>query len=260
MIMTVSLCIVFHMRRTVDNGAIFNVIVLIGSLIGSVIVAFTMIMQTLEQFCRISTDEPNAPVTGDKFAMAASIEATLTGHLSASGASSRSEKASSKYADFDNDADRQGGDDGADDGAAMGARPFHGNVVIQASECAIEMQQRAPKSTTSDTGVVSLSSHHQNESAADRDSQQQLTSMLTDMRRTMHEQAMRTEAQLAILTAQMARSETDRAALEADLQDKHQLHDQKRQHSVQLFLQLEQLICELRAKAAPESVADDATF
>jgi hypothetical protein len=59
MISTRLLFYLFRLLRTIDNGAIFNVIVLIGSLIGSVIVGFTVIMQTLEEYCRISTDEPN---------------------------------------------------------------------------------------------------------------------------------------------------------------------------------------------------------
>ena len=229
-----------------DNGAVFNVIVLIGSLIGSVIVAFTMIMQTLEQFCGISTDEPSAPATGDQFASAASIESTLAGNMNGSGAASKSEKVSSKHSEFD---------DGADDGAVMGARPFHGNVVIQASECAIEMQQHAPKSKPIDS-FVTLSSHQsQNQSAADRDSQ--LISMLADMQRTMNEQATRTEAQFAFLTAQMARSEMqvaalveDHAAHKADLEHKFHAHDQKIQQSEQSLFQHEQWIRDRESRAA----------
>ena len=236
--------------RKIDDGAVFNVIVLIGSLISTVVVAFTMIMRTLEEYCRISTDEPSAPVTGDQFASAASIESTLAGNTNGSGAASTSEKASSKHVEFD---------DGADDGAAMGARPFHGNVVIQASECAIEMQQHAPKSKASDS-AASLSSHqNQNQSATDRDSQQQLLSMLTDMQRTMNEQATRTEAQLAFLNAQMARSEMqvtalaeDHAALKSDLEHKFETIGQKIQQSEQSLFQHEQWIRESRAAAVPE--------
>jgi hypothetical protein len=248
--------ICFHLCRTVDNGAVFNVIVLIGSLIGSVIVAFTMIMQTLEQFCGISTDEPSAPVTGDQFASAASIESTLAGNTnngSGGNSASKSEKVSSKHVAFD---------DGGDDGAVMGARPFHGNVIFQPSECAIEMQQHVSKTKAGDSAVAALSSHQsQNQSATDHDSQQQLLSMLADMQRTMNEQATRTEAQFAFLTAQMARTEMqvaalaeDHAAHKADLEHKHQLYDQKHQQSEQSLFQLEQWIREStsRATAAPE--------
>ena len=244
-----------------DNGAVFNVIVLIGSLIGTVVVAFTMIMQLLEQYLGISTDEPSTQVTGDQFTTASSIESKMAGDAKAKKASS------SKYVDFDEDAagaaDRHGGD-GVDDGSMMGARPFHGNVVIQSSECAIEMQnvsKSQPVSSMPSDGSVPAS--HQSQSASDRDSQ--VMSMLADIQRKMHEQS----TQLAFLTSQMARSEAqvaslaaDHAALKADLAHTVQLQDQKHQHSAQSVFELEQWIRESRAAAAPEAIAasEDAAF
>ncbi len=237
-------------------------IVLIGSLIGTVVVAFTMIMQLLEQYLGISTEEPSAQVTGDQFTTASSIESKMAGDAKAKSASS------SKYVDFDDDsavaANHHGGD-GGDDGSMMGARPFHGNVVIQSSECAIEMQNMTksqPISSASSDGSSSVASP-QSQSAID-----QVMSMLSDMKREMremHEQSTRSETQLAFLTAQMARSEAqmtrseaDHAALKADLEHKFQLQDQ----TIQSMFQLEQWIRESRAAAAtaPDAIVDDATF
>ncbi len=224
-------------------------IVLIGSLISTVVVSFTMIMRTLEEFCRISTNEPNKYVSGDSISSASRIEPKATASIemtaSATAASSISAKASTQYVDFDKDAtgevDHQGVLDAG--GLAMGALPFHGNVVIQSSECAIEMQrvsnwQSNPVSSISCDArgsTASLSSVHQNQSAIDRDSQ--VMDMLADIQRRMHEQATRSEAQLAFLTSQMARSEmqvaalvSNHAALKADLEHTLQLQDHKIQH------------------------------
>jgi hypothetical protein len=212
----------FSLHRTVDNGAVFNVIVLIGSLIGTVVVAFTMIMQLLEQYLGISTDEPSAQVTGDQFTTAASIESKM-----ASNADSKTQKpSSSKYVDFDA-ADRPGGDSG-DDGSMMGARPFHGNVVIQSSECAIEMQNVTKPSTAAGIqGIAAESAIPSQNGSVDHNAQ--LLGMLADMQREMREQS----AQLASLSAQMTRSEMqvtalvgEQATLKADIAQKFELYDQ----------------------------------
>jgi hypothetical protein len=261
--------------RKIDDGALFNVMVLIGSLISTVVVAFTMVMRTLEEYCGISTNEPNKHVVGDSISSASGMESTTTTSTDANAsasiekaaASAISAKASTQYVDFDNDvcgdAHHEGGRNrgDVDDGSMMGARPFHGNVVVQSSNCAIEMQNVSKSqpisSMPSDGGAATLSSH-QGRSAIDRDSQ--VMSMLADIQRQMHEQATRTDAQLAFLTAQMARSEADHAALKADLAHSVQLQDQKHQQSAQSMFQLEQWIRESRAAAAPEATADDATF
>jgi hypothetical protein len=238
----------FRLHRTVDNGAVFNVIVLIGSLISTVVVAFTMIMQLLEQYLGISTDEPSAQVTtGDQFTTAASIKLKMAGNSSAGDAkardaASRFEKASSKYVDFDDDvagaADREGGNCGDSD-SVMGARPFCGNVVIQPSEleCAIEMQNMSNRSSAAvgcvgDRAVATARASPKQNGDFDRDSQ--LQGMLADMRcemRAMREQSTRSEAQLAFLAAQIARSDGEHAvkheALKADLERKYELYDQK---------------------------------
>ncbi len=197
-------------------------IVLIGSLIGTVVVAFTMIMQLLEQYLGISTEEPSAQVTGDQFTTAASIEAKMAGNSSASNAKAP-KASSSKYVDFDA-ADRQSGD-GGDDGSMLGARPFHGNVVIQSSECAIEMQNVAKSSAAAgiEHSAVASPSPSQNGSV---DHNAQLLGMLADMQREMREQSARSEAQFASLSAQMARSEAEQATLKADLERKFELYDQ----------------------------------
>ncbi len=240
-------------------------IVLIGSLIGTVVVAFTMIMQLLEQYLGISTEEPSMQVTGDQFTTASSIESKMAGNQSADDAKKAS---SSKYVDFDA-ADRPGGD-GGDDGSMMGARPFHGNVVFQPSECAIEMQnvtKSQPTLPMSNDGTLTTPASHQNQSAADRDSQ--VMSMLVDIQRKMHEQATRTDAQLAFLTAQMARCEEQNATLASDhaahmahIERKFQLQDQTNQQSAQSVFQLEQWIRESRAAAAPKATVsgDDAAL
>ncbi len=150
------------LTRKIDDGAVFNVIVLIGSLISTVVVVFTMILRTLEEYCRISTNEPNKHVVGDHLT-SASIESTLAGTLGAGDAIAEGAAASSlgcvssqkSNVDFNDDIDRdrnaigatechdayaQNADGVRDDWSVMGSRPFHGNVVIQSSECAIEMQ------------------------------------------------------------------------------------------------------------------------
>ncbi len=215
-------------------------IVLIGSLISTVVVAFTIIMRTLEEYCRISTSEPNKHVIGDRDSTtpsAESVRATAAEKTSGSagneadgttGASHVSE-ASSGYADFDSGgSDRRGGRDAndTDDGSVLGALPFHGNVIFQASaggECAIEMQnvKRLPPSISAaptSTAVTASLPQHQHE---------QMMAMLTRL-------ADRSESQHAALIAQVGRSEShiaalagELAALRDDSERKFELQDQK---------------------------------
>jgi hypothetical protein len=248
--------------------------VLIGSLISTVVVAFTMVMRTLEEYCGISTNEPNKHVVGDSISSASGMESSAAttstsadanagASIEMAAASAISAKASTQYVDFDNDicgdAHHEGGRNGAvvDDGSMMGARPFHGNVVIQSSECAIEMQNMSKSqhiTSISNDGSVTTPASHQGQSAADRDSQ--VMSVLADIQRKMHEQS----TQLAFLTAQMARSEADHAAHMTHMEHKFQMQDQTNQQSAQSMFQLEQWIRESRAAAAPVATADDAAL
>jgi hypothetical protein len=143
-----------------DNGAIFNVIVLIFSLMSTVVMLFSRLMRKLEKWFGISTSEPNKHVGGGGISSVPSAGSTADskwngdGSVDKSAAASASDSASMQYADFDDDSsasartdrdDRREGS-GSDNGNSVGPMPFHGNVVIQANECAVEMQsvQRLP--------------------------------------------------------------------------------------------------------------------
>ena len=63
------------------------------------------------------------------------------------------------YADFRDDTsgdldENVADSDGADDGAIIGSLPFHGNVVINSSDCAIEMQDMQQSSVADDAGLA----------------------------------------------------------------------------------------------------------
>lgn len=235
-------------RRTIENGAVYNVIVLIFSLIGTVVVVFSDIMRKLEKWCQISTAEPNKHVGGGggSVSSAPSLGSTADGEANANDGfadKSAGARTSMQYADFDNDAsasaardDRRGGD-GSDDvsGDAVEPLPFRGNVVIQANECAVEMQsiQRLPPTISQPPAAVlpvPVLPRHALEMGGDRDSQ--LMAMLADIRREMREQAERSEMQFAFLSAQMAHSEGEITALKSDLghiESRLCAHDQKNQ-------------------------------
>ncbi len=240
------LVVALFVTRTIDDGAVFNVIVLIGSLISTVVVAFTIIMRTLEEYCRISTSEPNKHVIGDQASTTASAESALTAAAEkASGAAGNKStgmvgvrsfsEASSGYADFVSGGGRDADD--TDDGRVLGALPFHGNVMFQASagsECAIEMQsvQKLPLSISAAPAAVIVSAlhdqrHQQHERSIGVDRDSQMMEMLSRL-------AERSESQHAALIAQVARSEMqiralvgELAALRYDHERKFELQDQK---------------------------------
>jgi hypothetical protein len=218
--------------RTIDDGAVFNVIVLIGSLISTVVVAFTIIMRTLEEYCRISTSEPNKHVIGDQVLTTASAESAraavdkATGGVGNESVGSSFNGASSGYADFDSGGGRD--IDDTDDGRVQGSLPFHGNVIFQASgggECAIEMQnvQKLPPSIPPSLAPAgspphasaSERQHHAHGSEVGVNLNAQIMAILSSMQMEMRGLAERSESQhaaVAALTAQVARSESQHAA------------------------------------------------
>lgn len=169
-------CFIF---RTLDTGAVFNVLVLIGSLIGSVIVAFTFALRTLEEYCRIPTGNEAGDADADG-ADASTRGKQLDDAAGAAGAQSSSARAASQiaragdsqYADFDRDGDANSDDDGG----ASAPVPYRGDVVYSAN-AAIEMQavslppphmlQRATSVAVDDVSVsASASTAHSTLAAA----------------------------------------------------------------------------------------------
>lgn len=108
-------------------------IVLIGSLIGTVIVAFTLIMRTLEEYCHISTSEPIQHAVDDLASSLSSFESTrtATGKVDA--------------AETDSDVSRGfvAGADGMGSGDVLHTLPDYGYVALHAdsgNECGMEMK------------------------------------------------------------------------------------------------------------------------
>ena len=223
--------------RTIDDSAVFNVTVLIGSLISTVVVAFTIIMRTLEEYCRISTSEPNKHVIGDQALTTASAESARAADKASGGASGNGSavaasvsgfnEASSGYADFDSGSGRDADD--TDDGRVHGALPFHGNVIFQArggGECEIEMQsvpKLPPSMSAAPTGVVMSLPHghdqqqqqQQHGGSVGVDLNAQMVAMLTSMQREMRALAERSESQHARVESQYERSESQAARFES---------------------------------------------
>ncbi len=179
-------------------------IVLIFSLMSTVVVIFSKIMRKLEKWFGISTSEPNKHVGGGSISSASSAGSTADskwnhdGSIDKSAVGSSSDSASMQYADFDDESsasnrtdrdDRREGS-GSDHGNTVGPMPFHGNVVIQANECAVEMQhvQRLPPTISMPSATahpLSGLQRHAHETGGDRDSQ--VMAMLVDMRREMRD-------------------------------------------------------------------------
>jgi hypothetical protein len=123
-----------RLSRTIDDGALFNVIVLIGSLIGTVIVVFTLIMRTLEEYCHISTSEPIQHGVDD-----------LASSSSSSFESTRTAAGKVDAAETDSDVARGfvAGADGMGSGDEMHTLPDYGYVALHAesgNECGMEMK------------------------------------------------------------------------------------------------------------------------
>ncbi len=149
--------------RSIDNGALFNVIVLIGSLIGTVIVAFTLIMRTLEEYCRISTNEPNKHVVGDQ-ASSSSSSSCFESAPTVVGKVATAERDCGASKGFD--ADDMGGGD------VMDTLPDHGYVALHAdsgNECGMEMQcvQSLRPPTLNLPAVIAFAPRHQQVLARD---------------------------------------------------------------------------------------------
>ena len=142
-------CCVFgwHFCRTLETGAVFNVLVLIGSLIGSVIVAFTFLLRTLEEYCGIPTGNENEnEINAGAGHRSKQLDDADAKSSSSATASKVKRAGDSQYADFDRDGDAN------DDNGAMAPVPYRGDVVYSANaatlgNAAIEMQAvsvRAP--------------------------------------------------------------------------------------------------------------------
>ncbi len=134
------LLIDFLLRRTLETGAVFNVLVLIGSLIGSVIVAFTFLLRTLEEYCGIPTGNENEDESDSGAGNRSKQLDDADAKSSSSATASKVKRAGdSQYADFDRDGDAN------DDNGTMAPVPYRGDVVYSANgttlgSAAIEMQ------------------------------------------------------------------------------------------------------------------------
>ncbi len=267
-------------------------IVLIGSLISTVVVAFTIIMRTLEEYCHISTSEPNKHAIGDNFTSAA-IESTVGGtststrtaetrasenaaasdpaDRAARAARSASGRASTDYVDFENDASAA---DGADDGAVMGAVPFRGTVVLnQANECAIEMQSvpKMPPSIGHAAPHMIASTPHREPPPLRPLPPHAISVIPPSEVRTNHD--MQLAAALAGMQSQLAAITAQLSALAADtnhkIESQDQIHrqmihdlDQQQQQQQQLMeqslLQMKQWIIDRESRdAAGDHTAND---
>ncbi len=173
---------------------------------------FSKIMRKLEKWFGISTSEPSKHVGGGGISSAPSAGSTADskwngdGSIDKSAVASASDSASMQYADFDDDSsasartdrdDRREGS-GSDHGNAVGPMPFHGNVVIQSNECAVEMQsvQRLPPTISTPSAIphpLPGLQRQTHETGGDRDSQMMV--MLADMRREMRDLSAQVAAQ-----------------------------------------------------------------
>ncbi len=176
-------------------------IVLIGSLIGTVIVAFTLIMRTLEEYCRISTNEPNKYVVGDQ----------ATSSSSSCFESARTVTGKVDTAENDSDVSKYFGTDEMGGGDMMDTLPDHGYVALHAdsgNESGMEMQcvQSLRPPTLNLPAVIAFAPRHQQVLARDGPAPvPALVAVDRDARATAvlpassHRRAESSEMQLAVL-------------------------------------------------------------